>query len=109
MIEDMGIAGDAKSLVLILNNVDNGNAPKLPAGGRGAAEKNEAKGTLGGEFPPDLSFQNGGWKLAGEFFPPTALFPEGRPRRRKRFTEFTGWKAPLAAGRIREALFLIMF
>ena len=30
-IEDMGIAGDAKSLVLILNNVDNVNAPKLPA------------------------------------------------------------------------------
>ena len=47
-IEDMGIAGDAKSLVLILNNVDNGNAPKLPAAEEVLQKKMKQKEPLAG-------------------------------------------------------------
>ena len=103
-IDEMGIAGDSKSLILVINNLEMESSEEIPVQTRnGKRPSPPAVSWLGipaSSIIPDVRTE------AGErFLPSTAIFPEALERTRI-FTAYTGWTVPLAGKRFREAGFL---
>ncbi len=103
-IDEMGIAGDSKSLILVINNLEMESSEEIPVQTRNGKNwpSPPAVSWLGipaSSIIPDVRTE------AGErFLPSTAIFPEALERTRI-FTAYTGWTVPLAWKAIREAWF----
>ena len=102
-IDEMGIAGDSKSLILVINNLEMESSEEIPVqtrnGKRASPPAVSWLGIPASSIIPDVRTE------AGErFLPSTAIFPEA-PERTRIFTAYTGWTVPLAWKAIREAWF----
>ena len=101
-IDEMGIAGDSKSLILVINNLETEGGEEIPVQTRNGKKGQSSSRELAipaSSIIPDVRTE------AGErFLPSTAIFPEA-PERTRIFTAYTGWTVPLAWKAIREAWF----
>ena len=101
-IDEMGIAGDSKSLILVINNLETEGGEEIPVQTRNGKKGQSSVSWL--EIPDSSIIPDVRTEAGERFLPSTVIFPEA-PERMRIFTAYTGWTVPLAWKAIREAWF----